>query len=340
MAAYKPLSTLSQDQKDAYARDGYVFISGLIDENELPAFREACDRVVAKTRAGEWPHRRIVGKQFPPFVGDEPDSWGVQHIMHPDLHEPIFVRWYGSEALVGAATSLLGCKEEDVQMGEPSHSMFILGLFVIKIDVVHLICHISSSKNYSIFSLIRIDTHLRCDGIEMMYPKRGTRESGHNAILSEDRVLVGSALYDDACLFVVPGSHREPRTPEQRLLSSTQEAPEDPMDMPGAICVKLKAGDTVFYQNNILHTAAYHPDVKRATLHANMGDIRGGNRRARMILQHQVDWVRGDAFASTLKPEGSPNEDKVATRLKGMRDRLLAMADSVNFQQLGYSQQG
>ncbi|QRW26478.1 phytanoyl-CoA dioxygenase [Rhizoctonia solani] len=322
MAAYKPLSTLSQDQKDAYARDGYVFISGLIDENELPAFREACDRVVAKTRAGEWPHRRIVGKQFPPFVGDEPDSWGVQHIMHPDLHEPIFVRWYGSEALVGAATSLLRCKEEDVQMGEPSHSMFILGLFVIKIDVLHLICHISSSKNYSIFSLIRIDTHLRCDGIEMI-PETATLEEEIAALKTNFYgVQWNTALYDDACLFVVPGSHREPRTPEQRLLSSTQEAPEDPMDMPGAICVKLKAGDT------------------RATLHANMGDIRGGNRRARMILQHQVDWVRGDAFASTLKPEGSPNEDKVATRLKGMRDRLLAMADSVNFQQLGYSQQG
>ncbi|KAF8750093.1 Phytanoyl-CoA dioxygenase (PhyH) [Rhizoctonia solani] len=301
MAAYKPLSTLSQDQKDAYARDGYVFISGLIDENELPAFREACDRVVAKTRAGEWPHRRIVGKQFPPFVGDEPDSWGVQHIMHPDLHEPIFVRWYGSEALVGAATSLLGCKEEDVQM-----ELFNL--------------------------LINPDRHT--------FVLRWHRDDvPETATLEEEIAALKTNFY--GVRFVQWNTvHREPRTPEQRLLSSTQEAPEDPMDMPGAICVKLKAGDTVFYQNNILHTAAYHPDVKRATLHANMGDIRGGNRRARMILQHQVDWVRGDAFASTLKPEGSPNEDKVATRLKGMRDRLLAMADSVNFQQLGYSQQG
>ncbi|KAF8737876.1 Phytanoyl-CoA dioxygenase (PhyH), partial [Rhizoctonia solani] len=322
MAAYKPLSTLSQDQKDAYARDGYVFISGLIDENELPAFREACDRVVAKTRAGEWPHRRIVGKQFPPFVGDEPDSWGVQHIMHPDLHEPIFVRWYGSEALVGAATSLLRCKEEDVQM-----------------ELFNLL--INPDRHTFALRWHRDDVPETATlEEEIAALKTNFYGSSRNVIPSEDRVPVGSALYDDACLFVVPGSHREPRTPEQRLLSSTQEAPEDPMDMPGAICVKLKAGDTVFYQNNILHTAAYHPDVKRATLHANMGDIRGGNRRARMILQHQVDWVRGDAFASTLKPEGSPNEDKVATRLKGMRDRLLAMADSVNFQQLGYSQQG
>lgn len=55
-----------------------------------------------------------------------------------------------------------------------------------------------------------------------------------------DRAWLGRALYDDACLFVVPKSHREPRTPEQRAQSSTQDAPADPLTMPGAICVKLK----------------------------------------------------------------------------------------------------
>ncbi|KAH7333575.1 hypothetical protein B0J17DRAFT_675907 [Rhizoctonia solani] len=311
MTAYKPLPTLSQAQKDAYAREGYVFVPGLIDDSQLPTLREACDRVVAKTRVGEWPHRRIVGKQFPPFVGSEPDSWGVQHIMHPDLHEPIFVHWYGSEGVVGAATSLLGCEEDQVQM-----ELFNL--------------------------LINPDRHafaLRWHRDDV--PETASLEEEIAALKTNFYgVQWNTALHDDACLFVVPGSHREPRTPEQRALSSTQDAPKDPMDMPGAICVKLKAGDTVFYQNNILHTAAYHPDVKRATLHASMGDIRGGSRRARMILQHKVDWVRGDAFTSTFQSEGSSNDDAVATRLRGMRDRLLTMADAVKGQDLEYSQQG
>lgn len=112
------LPVLSAAQKETYVRDGFVFVPGLVDSGELPDLRAACDRVVAKTRAGEWPHRRIVGKQFPPFDGDEPDSWGVQHIMHPALGEPAFVRWYGSEGVVGAAVSLLECEEEEVQMGE------------------------------------------------------------------------------------------------------------------------------------------------------------------------------------------------------------------------------
>ncbi|KAG8724781.1 hypothetical protein FRC11_001996 [Ceratobasidium sp. 423] len=311
MAAYKPLPTLSQAQKDAYTRDGYVFVPGLIDDSELPALRAACDRVVAKTRAGKWPHRRIVGKQFPPFVGNEPDSWGVQHIMHPDLHEPIFVRWYGSERLVGAATSLLECPEDQVQM-----------------ELFNLL--INPDRHTFALRWHRDDVP-ETAGLEEEIAALKTNFHG---------VQWNTALYDDECLFVVPGSHREPRTPEQRALSSTQDAPKDPMEMPGAICVKLKAGDTVFYQNNILHTAAYRPDAKRATLHASMGDIRGGSRRARMILQHKVDWVRGDTFTSTFTSNGSASDDTVTTRLRGMRDRLLSMADSVNGQELEYSQQG
>jgi hypothetical protein len=114
-----------------------------------------------------------VGKQFPPFVGDEPDSWGVQHIMHPDLHEPIFTRWYGSERLVGAATSLLGCGEEDVQMGESSHSMFISGVVCPKDrPCPSYLSYFPPWKNCSIFLLIRIDTYSLYDGTEMMCPKR------------------------------------------------------------------------------------------------------------------------------------------------------------------------
>lgn len=49
-----------------------------------------------------------------------------------------------------------------------------------------------------------------------------------------------TALYEDACLYVVPGSHSVPRTPEQRMHSTTMDAPADPLDMPGAIPVALK----------------------------------------------------------------------------------------------------
>lgn len=53
------------------------------------------------------------------------------------------------------------------------------------------------------------------------------------------------ALYDDRSLVVVPGSHRRARTDRER------EADAYEKDMPGQLVVELKAGDVVFYDNNI-----------------------------------------------------------------------------------------
>lgn len=163
---------LSQALKDDYERNGYVFVPGLVDDSELAMLRDACDRVVGKTRAGEWPHRRIVGKQFPPFVGDEPDSWGVQHIMHPDLGEPAFVRWYGSKGVVGAAMSLLECNEDQLEMGKSLYSAVamysLIGDLYLSIWCV--------LKSCLIFLLIRTDTNLLYAGTEMISPRLQRRK--------------------------------------------------------------------------------------------------------------------------------------------------------------------
>lgn len=103
--------------KASYDHEGYVIVPGLIPAAEFASLKDAGSRVTALTRSGQWPHRRTVGKQFPPFNADNPDSWGVQHVMHPDLKAPEFVRWYTSDAVVEVAKELLGCEEKDLQMG-------------------------------------------------------------------------------------------------------------------------------------------------------------------------------------------------------------------------------
>lgn len=52
--------------------------------------------------------------------------------------------------------------------------------------------------------------------------------------------VFGSALYRDSCLYIVPGSHRVPRTVEQRKHSETMEPPRDPLDMPGVVQLTLQ----------------------------------------------------------------------------------------------------
>jgi hypothetical protein len=83
--------------------------------------REASDRVIERARAGaqdpkRWNYVRTVGKQFPPFPTDREDIWGVQHLMHPDLHEPIFLEWYTSNELLAAICEIIGANLDDLQL--------------------------------------------------------------------------------------------------------------------------------------------------------------------------------------------------------------------------------
>ncbi len=106
----------SAELKEHYDMHGYVIAPGLLTPSEHADLLAATNRVVARTRSGSWPHARVVGKQFPPYgVGD--DIWGVQHAMHPALEEPIFARWYTGDAVREAAKMLLGCQDEELQMG-------------------------------------------------------------------------------------------------------------------------------------------------------------------------------------------------------------------------------
>lgn len=76
-------------------------------------------------------HSRLVGVQFPPWHPTEnPDIWGVQHLMHPDLHEPVFAEWYGSPKLQEAVCQLLGTKPEELQLGMCT-SVYYKGHFCI-----------------------------------------------------------------------------------------------------------------------------------------------------------------------------------------------------------------
>ena len=104
--------------KETYERDGFVKVPNLISDVQYPKLVAACERAIQRTRSGSWPHRRTLGKQFPPYGDENSDSWGVQLLMHPDLGEPVFAEWYCSDALVKTVKALLACEEEDLQMGK------------------------------------------------------------------------------------------------------------------------------------------------------------------------------------------------------------------------------
>ncbi|KAG6917411.1 hypothetical protein DXG01_002680 [Tephrocybe rancida] len=188
--------------KATYDEQGFVVVPGLISTEEQQKLTDTCDRVVSLTRAGKWPHRRTVGKQFPPYGDDNPDSWGVQHVMHPELGEPVFAKWYSSQPLSDIVKQLLECEEDDLEM--------------------------------ELFNLL-------INPLGHDFALRWHRDDvSEKASEDEEREALNNALYRDSCLYVVPGSHLTPRTPEQRRHSETMEPPTNPLDMPAAVRLTLQ----------------------------------------------------------------------------------------------------
>ena len=109
---------MSTNLKSLYDKQGYVIVPSLIPASSLKELQAAAERATELTRSGKWPHRRTVGRQFPPFDESSSDSWGVQHVMHPDLCEPAFAQWYTSDGLIRTVTELMDCKEDELQMGQ------------------------------------------------------------------------------------------------------------------------------------------------------------------------------------------------------------------------------
>ncbi|KZP16317.1 hypothetical protein FIBSPDRAFT_794588 [Athelia psychrophila] len=282
--------------KNDYDENGYVILDGLIAPEDFTPLEQACQRAISRTRSGEWKHRRTVGKQFPPYGEEDPDSWGVQHVMHPALGEDAFAKWYTSEPLTKVAAQLLDCRQEDLQM-----ELFNL--------LINPLSH---------------DFALRWHRDDV--PGKATEEEEIQALGAwHYGIQWNTALYTDSCLFIVPKSHKIPRTAEQRSLSMTSEPPSNPLDMPGAFRVTLKPGQTVFYNSNIMHCATYDSKAPRATLHATMGDVRGGSSRARNVLQHGLEWMKEEKFNNGLNEKGQL-----------MLHRLVEMQKGVNGD-VGYS---
>ncbi|OBZ91380.1 hypothetical protein A0J61_00567 [Choanephora cucurbitarum] len=275
----------------ALKENGFVIVDNLIPKDMFERLKEACDRVVERARKGDW--KRLVGTQFPPWT-EGTDVWGVQHLIHPDLQEPVFAEWYGCTRLLETVQQLTNAKHNELQLGNN-----------LTLQALHFYPKLSSMNTYmrfylELFNLLinpqdsDFDLTWHRDAIKA---EASEQEEAEKLSIPHYGTQWNTALYEDACLYVVPNSHRRVRTESERNITL-----HDPKSnkMPGQLKVVLRPGQTVFYDNNILHRASYVCSQKRATLHASMGTIEGGHYRASCILQHGLGWMKTDAFKDTL----------------------------------------
>jgi ectoine hydroxylase-related dioxygenase (phytanoyl-CoA dioxygenase family) len=82
-------------------------------------------------------------------------------------------------------------------------------------------------------------------------------------------VQINLPLVDEQCLWVVPGSHRRPNTDEENaVFAGSKHYSAIDVEMPGAIPVALRAGQAVFYNNNLIHRGhSTDSTASRRTLH-------------------------------------------------------------------------
>lgn len=291
MASAMPSASELQADLD---RDGFVRIPGLFTAKELDGFRGAAKNATELARSGKWPYIRTLPKQFPPWSQDPTNGiWGVQHLLHPDMPErKTFAESYFHESMIEVITRLLGCQKDNL----------VLELYNM------LVC---PDRDFAL--------RWHRDDIPPDVSAEEEIERLKEPMLHAQWNL---ALYDDASLVVVPGSHKRARTDMERNADPYED------DMPGQKIVKMNTGDILFYNNNILHRGVYDSRIERMTLHGTMGVAGSDPARARNILQHGIgEWA--------AKADFSGLDGEMAVTAAGMQKSLLEVGQSGD---VGFSQ--
>jgi hypothetical protein len=261
-------------QRKKFNQDGFIVIDGAVEPHLLGPLRDATARVTEKTRSGVWPHKRAAG---------DDDIWGVGHLMHPDLGEPVFAQYMASDPVLDVATDLLG----------PGLRMSLVNMLVNP-----------AKRDFAI-------------GWHRDLLRKELPPAAEEAWLARYRDCVqwNTALYDDACLRVIPGSHRRAATPEERDVQFRR--PMDPM--PGEMTVELKAGQGVYYDPELLHRGIYSAHQRRETLVACLN--RYPSEEVIPSHYHAVRWFETPGFRESLPPRLVPLYDNWLAHAEECRRR-------------------
>jgi len=285
--------------RSSLQQDGYVLLPSILSPSDLATLRSAAEHATSLARTGSWPFIRTLPKQFPPWTSTHEDGiWGVQHLLHPSLpHNQVFAKYYFNPTIITSVCEILSC--------EPTDLVLELYNLLVRPDA---------------------DFALRWHRDDIAPDVADAEEERR---LKEPIVHAqwNLALYDDASLIVVPGSHARARTQAERDADPYED------DMPGQKVVSMKAGDAVFYNNNILHRGVYSSKTDRMTLHGSMGVVGADPARARNVLQHGVgDWIDRCDF-SGLK--GEVGGQQLSRTAETMKTHLIAIGSSKH---VGFSQ--
>ena len=230
---------MNNSMKDQFLKDGYVIVDILPDQ-EVKDFRVIMDTLLNPDKKAEDKKEHSSSFQH---LGDEIANFGQEarqyyfHLLTKPGTEPIHHAFHHPKVLE-VVENLLG---PDLIVNNAS------------------ILAANAGTSYSLGwhrDIIQIPEEEIEDWL--FSPERF-----HNS------VQINLPLVDENSLWVVPGSHNRPNLEEENkaFAGSNHYAPVG-VEMPGGIPVKLKAGQAVFYNNNLIHRGySEKMEIPRRTIH-------------------------------------------------------------------------
>ncbi|EMG46523.1 hypothetical protein SBY92_002707 [Candida maltosa Xu316] len=293
-------AAISQKYHDEIERDGFTIIRNFLSPQEIETYTKASEALVQYARDGKWAHCRTTNKQFPPWPKNtNPDIWGISGLLHPDLGDMStpFHTLYADEKMLAIVCDIL-------QVDKSQLSMELLNMLINPLTDFELDWHRDTIKP-------EVSPEEEAEDL-LKFPYAGAQ--------------FNLALTEDSCLIAVPGSHKRVRTEEER--EKTVDPSRRKEFISGQVVVDLHPGDLIFYNNNILHRAAYSSKNKRLTLHGSYGNVEQGKSRAKGILQHGVaEWL------PRLNTDGNEN-------LTMLKEKLMGLVKEFEGVDLGYALDG
>lgn len=205
-----------EQQIAQYYEQGYFIADDAVEPEMLAALEPAARRAAAKVRSGEV----VVDMERIGTGGPGDDTRDLLGLIAPEFGEPVFAEYLGSKPIETYMQAMLG----------PELRLGWIAIFVIP-----------GPEDY--------DTGWHRD---FGHEERDGSEEVEMEILGRHRKNVVKwhmALVDDACLWLVPGSHRRYRTAQEREALINERF----MDLPDAQQIVLQRGQTVFWNGNTIH---------------------------------------------------------------------------------------
>ena len=254
---------LSEDALRQYCDEGYCVVQGFPPAMLTP-LRLAADRAITRSRRGEWPNSRMCrGQTGEPIPGRNPDDiWGVSNLLHPDLQEPAFAEYMASPHVLDVVADILLIPQSERTAA-------------LELQLVNMLCEPRDQDHDLAWHR---DSFVGGDATQSGYcdpplPEEKMQLEGRN-FGRDFGTQWNAALYDDACLYVVPRSHRRLRTSrEKEVCQLLYDEPERRgcVHMAGEKCVRLKQGEAVYFNSYLIHRGIYTTAAPRASIHACMG---------------------------------------------------------------------